>query len=221
MSTKAELRLATYRLLNEDDSSDPTNTTPSNTHFSSAEIDDYVQKAITLLGSEMEWSFQISQAQSVQDQALYELPSDFIAVTAVFLDGTPLTILERGDLKAINSLWQNSPSGTPKYAYKSSNNVVGLYPAPDADHSSLSLQIEYVKIPATLSSDTDIPDVHAAFQLCLPFYAAYMAETKLGNDKKAAIDLAGYETHRKKLMAKVQNWSPDIMRFRWSGDYGS
>lgn len=218
MSTKAELRLATYRLINEDDPEDPTNSNPTNTHFASTEIDAYIQQAITLLGTEMEWAFQISQAQSVHDQALYELPTDFIEITDAYLDNTPLSIVERGDLKAIASNWQNQPSGTPKYLYKQDNNVIGLYPAPDAAHDAKTIQIEYIAVPTALSSDNAVPDIHQAFQMCLPFYAAFMAETKLGNDKKAAIDFSAYETHRKKLMARVQNWSPDIMRFRW-GSY--
>lgn len=220
MATKADLRLATYRCINEDDPTDPTNSTPANTHFQATEINDYIQQAITLLGTEMEWAFQVSQASSVQDQSLYELPSDFIEISEAFFDNVPLTILERGDLKTINSLWQNAPSGNPKYLYKFDNNIIGLYPPPDADHASKTIQIEYILVPATLSSDSAVPDVHQAFQICLPFYAAYLAESKLGNDKKAAIQFSAYETHRKKLMARVQNWSPDLMRFRW-GNYDS
>lgn len=219
MATKAELRLSTYRLIGEDDPADATNSTPTNTHFASTEIDDYIQQAITLLGTEMEWMFQISEAPAVLDQALYELPSDFIAITSAFFDGTPIKILERGDLESINSNWQEALSDTPTTLYKFSTNTIGLYPAPDSDNVDKKIQVEYIRIPANLDSDSDVPELHTAFQMCLPFYAAYMAESKMGNDKKAAMNMQAYELHRKKLMARVQNWSPDLMRFKWSGDY--
>lgn len=218
MSTREQLRLDTYRVLNEDDPDDATNSEPSNTHFDSSEIDDYIQKGITLLGTEIEWPFQISQAASVEDQALYQLPDDFIELTDVYLDGGPLTILERGDLKNINSLWQKSPSGKPSYVYKADNDVMGLYPAPDSDNAGLSLQIEYIQIPADLASDADVPNLHAALHLCLPFYAAYRAHKKLGNEKAATSCFADYEVHKKKLLAKVQNWSPDAMRFTFPSE---
>jgi hypothetical protein len=220
MATKAELRLATYRILNEDDPADATNSTPTNTHFAATEIDDYIQQAITVLGTEMEWAFQISQAQSVQDQALYQVPSDFIEITGAYFDNTPLSILEREDLKSMNSLWQNAPSGNPKYLYKADNDVCGLYPAPDADHAGKAIQIEYIKVPATLTSDSDVPDLHQAFQVCLPFYAAYMAEKKIGNTKTGQDHFNDYEIHKQKLKARVQNWAPSMMRFRW-GSYDS
>lgn len=218
MSTREQLRLDTYRLLNEDDSDDATNSTPSNTHFDSTEIDDYIQKGITLLGTEIEWPFQISSATTVEDQALYQLPSDFIELTDVYLDGRPLTVLERGDLKTINSLWQQADSGSPNFAYKADNDVIGLYPAPDSDNTDLDLQVEYIQIPADLASDADVPNLHAALHLCLPFYAAYRAHLKLGNEKSAAGRFADYEIHKKKLLAKVQNWSPDLMRFTFPAD---
>jgi hypothetical protein len=220
MSTKADLRLDTYKLLNEDDPLDPTNSNPTNTHFSAVEIDDYVQKGITLLGTELEWAFQVSQAVAVQDQALYELPDDFIALTDAYFDNNPLTILERGDLKALSAAWQNAPSGTPYVAYKADNKVVGIYPPPDASQAGKAIQIEYIAIPATLATDSAVPDIHTAFQLCLPFYAAYRAQRKFGNDKVAALHFGDYEIHRKKLMSKIQNWSPALMRFRWGGNYG-
>lgn len=219
MSTKAQLRLDTYRAINEDDPEDPTNTTPTNTHFSASEIDRYVQQAITLLGTEMEWAFKVSQAASVLDQALYQLPDDFIEATEVYFDGKALMVVDRGDLSAISTEWQTHPSGLPKYAYKADNDVIGIYPPPSSEYAGRTIQIQYIAVPATLSNEADVPDLHAAFQMCLPFYAAFLCESKLGNDKKAATNLSLYETHRKKLMSKVQAWSPDLMRFRWSWNY--
>lgn len=208
MSALSTLRTSVRRLINEEDSDD--------SHFTNDEINDYLNQATMFLGTQMEWPLQTSIASSVEDQALYSLPDDFISLVDVYFDNTKLDVLEREDLSAINPNWQDSASEKPRVVYKADNAVIGLYPAPNADNSNLNIQIQYIQVPATLSSDSDIPDLHTAFQMCLPFYAAFLCETKIGNDKKAQTDLQYYETHKKALMSKLQRFSDDLYRFRWT-----
>lgn len=208
MSSLSTLRTSVRRLINEEDSSD--------SHFTDDEINDYLNQATMFLGTQMEWPLQTSIASSVQDQALYSLPSDFISLVDVYFDNGKLDVLEREDLSAINPRWQDSDSGTPQYIYKADNAVIGLYPPPNSANSNLNIQIQYIQVPATLSGDSDVPDIHTAFQMCLPFYAAFLCETKLGNDKKAQTDLTYYESHKKALMSKLQRFSDDLYRFRWT-----
>lgn len=207
MSVLSTLRESTRRLIGEEDT--------ANTHFDDGELNDYLNQATTFLGTEMEWSIQIATATSVQNQALYTLPDDFIALTSVYYDNRLLTVLNRSDLPVINANWMNATSGAPLYCYKADNGVVGVFPAPDLLNTGKFIQIEYIQIPATLVQDTDLPNLHIAFHMCLPFYAAFLCESKLGNDKKAAVDLALYTSHKKALMSKVQRFSDDLMRFKW------
>lgn len=208
MSSLAELRTSTRRLVNEEDT--------DNTHFTDSELNDYLNQATKYLGVEMEWPIQISTATAIQDQALYTLPDDFLTIISVYFDSKRIQVFERDDLNAISASWQETPSGKPRYAYKADNMVMGLYPAPDATNAALSIQIEYIQVPATLSSDSDIPDLHAAYQMCLPFYAAFLCDYKLGNDKKADLHFKLYEKHRTTLMSRVQKFSEDAYRFRWT-----
>lgn len=207
MSSLADLRTSTRRLLGEEDT--------SNTHFDDNELNDYLNQATGFLGVQMEWSLQTSIATAVIGQALYALPDDFVSLLDAYFDNGKLIVLEREDLNSINSRWQDASSGTPKIIYKADNAVVGLYPPPDSLNDGLELQVQYIKVPATLSEDVDVPDVHMAFQVCLPFYAAYLGESKLGNDKKATLHMQSYDLHRKALMSKVQSFSDDLLRFRW------
>lgn len=207
MSTLSQLRTATRRYINEEDS--------ANSHFTDSELDDYLNQAVTFLGAQMEWPVQIDEATAVADQALYQLPSDFIELVDVYFNGTKMVVLDRADIGRISPSWQSDTSATPSVVYRFNNDSIGLYPPPDANQTGYTLQIQYIHLPATLSDDTDIPDLHTAFQMCLPFYAAFLCEYKLGNDKKSDLHLQRYDQHRKALMSKLQKYSDELLRFRW------
>lgn len=207
MSSLSDLRTATRRYINEEDA--------TNSHFTDSEINDYLNQATTFLGTQMEWPFQTDQAAAVSGQTLYQLPDDFISLVDVYFDNSKLVILERADLSTITPTWQDVPNGTPRVAYRFNQNTIGMYPTPDDNANGLQIQIQYIQIPATLVNDSDIPNVHTAFQMCLPFYAAFLCDYKLGNDKKADMHLQKFDSHRKALMSRVQKFSDDVMRFKW------
>lgn len=211
MSSVADLRLSTRRLINELDN--------TNSHFTDPEILDYLNQATTFLGTQMEWPEQVDQATATANQSLYQLPSDFIELTDVYFNNNKLVLLERADLGQISPSWQSDPASTPMIAYRFNRNTIGLYPTPDSNQTGYTLQIQYVYIPGLLVSDSDIPDLHTAIQMCLPFYAAFLCESRLGNDKKSDIDLQNFERHRKALISKVQKYSDDLLRFRWGWNY--
>jgi len=193
----------------------------TNTHFENDEIYDYLNQAIRQLGTDLEWPLQTAQATPVTDQAVYTLPEDFICLTDIYYDNKPLLIVDRADLSAIRSDWQNAESGHPSYAYKSDNRKFGLYPKPSTDFTSNSevIQIQYIKLPPDLEDDVTAPDLHTAFHDCLPFYAAFMCEFSLGNTKRADVNMALYDSHKKRLTSHVQKFSDGLFRFRWSGRY--
>jgi len=207
MGTRLTLTETVRRYIDEEDS--------ANSHFSDDEIYDYVNQAIRYLGTDLEWPLQLAQATSVADQAVYTLPDDFISLAEVYFDNSPLTILDRGDLKHISSQWQESTASLPRYAYKQDNRKFGVWPKPDSDHADLAIQIQYVKLPPDLDSDTAVPDLHTAFQDCLPFYASFLCEHKIGNTKRADKNYEFYDLHKKRIQSKLQRFSDDLMRLRW------
>jgi len=214
MSSLQTLITATRRNINETD--------PTNTHFTDSELTDYLNQAVLFLGTQMEWPEQVDQATAVPNQALYQLPDDFIELTDVYFNSVNpvhLAILEREDLGQITPGWQSDPASTPRIAYRYNRNTIGLYPVPDANQTDYTLQIQYIYMPATLVNTTDVPDLHSAFQMCLPFYAAFLCETRLGNDKRAETDLGNFKRHLDALKSRVQKYSDDLLRFRWGWSY--
>ena len=213
MALRPALLTATRKLIDEKDS--------TNSHWTNDEIYTEINAAIRQLGVDLEWPLQLRQATPVAEQAVYDLGDDFVSLNEAYYDNMPLIILDRADLPAIRSDWQNEQSGLPRYAYRQDNSRLGLYPKPSADNvaNSEEIQIQIIKIPADLSDDVTAPDLNAAFHDCIPFYAAFILEHSLGNDKRAQLDFTLYESHKKRLTPKVQKFSDGIMRFRWSGRY--
>lgn len=211
MSSLLDLRTATRRYINE--------TNPANSHFTDGQLNDYLNQAVTFLGTQMEWPEQVDQAVAVTNQSLYQLPSDFLELVDIYFNGQKIIILDRADLGQISPSWQNDPASIPKVAYRFNNDTIGMYPVPDSTQNGFIIQIQYIHLPATLLLDTDVPDLHTAFQMCLPFYAAFLCDYGLGNDKKADMHLQKYDQHRKALMSKVQKYSDDLLRFRWAWNY--
>lgn len=213
MSLRPALLEATRRLIDERDS--------SNSHFDDDEIYDYINQAIRFLGTELEWPIQFSEADAVADQAIYTLPSNFISLSDVYFNNRNLAIIDRADLSALRNDWQNATSGLPVYAYKQDNLKMGLFPKPSSAYTSNSekIQIQYIKVPDDIDDDVTAPDLHAAFHDCLPFYAGFLCEHSLGNDKRSQLNLALYEKQKKVLMARVQKYADELQRFRWSGRY--
>lgn len=187
-----------------------------NSHFTDVQLYSFLNQAIRFLGTDIEWPIQTSQATAVLDQAVYTLPENFISLLDVYFDNNPLMVIDRSDLKQINLAWQDAESGIPRYAYKSDNRKFGVYPKPDADNADLLIQIQYIKVPEDIEDDTSNPDLHVSLQDCLPYYAAYLCHESLGNMKAADKMLERFEFHKKKLLAKVQRFSDDLYRFRWS-----
>lgn len=208
MATRVTLLATTRKLIDETDA--------DNSHFTNQEIYDFLNQAIRYLGTDIEWPLQTAQATAVADQAVYSLPEDFISLSDVYFDNSNIAIIERADLSALQNNWQDAESGIPRYCYKSDNAKIGLWPKPNADEAGNLLQIQYIKVPPDLDDDSDTPDLHSSFNDCLPFYAAFMCEHSMGNNKRAEINMGLYEMHKKRLLSRVQRFSDDTFRFRWS-----
>lgn len=206
--TRVSMTTTVRRFINETDS--------TNSNFTDAEIYDYLNQAIRFTGTELKWPLQTAEATSVLDQAVYSLPEDFVALSDFYFDDKDLPIIERVDLSGIRLDWQSADSGMPQYAYKADNAKVGLWPPPDAANTGLILQIQYIKVPPDISDDSTAPDLHVAFQDCLPFYAAFLCEVKAGNQKRSDYMISLYEAHKKKIEKAVQGFSDADLRFRWS-----
>lgn len=211
MASLSTLRTAVRRYINETDS--------TNSNFTDSELNDYLNQATLFLGTDMEWAIQTDTATAVPNQALYQLPSDFIELVDVYFNGTKIPIIDRADMGTISPSWQQDPVGTPRICYRFDPATFGLYNTPNSTQTGYQIQVQYIAMPPTLVNDSDVPDLQNAYHMCLPFYAAFICEHRMGNDKKADTNLQRYEQHKKILKGRVNKFSDDLMRFRWTVGY--
>lgn len=218
IQTLSSLRTAVRRYINE-----PNNT---NSNFADTEINDYLNQAVLFLGTQMEWPIQTYVTQAVPNQSLYQLPTDFIELLDIYFNQSKLPLLDRADMGQVSPSWQQDPIGTPRLAYRFDQQTIGLYNTPDTNQTSsipgqtgYELQVQYIAMPPSLINDTDVPDLQLAYQMCLPFYAAFICEHRMGNNNKADTNLQRYDQHRKALMARVDKFADDLKRFRWGWNY--
>lgn len=97
------------------------------------------------------------QTNAISSDGSYELPSDFLFMKRVTLDDVRLTETSLDDLDLLNNSVDSAANSTPGYFYVS-DNVLFLYPKPSSTGSG-NLDIWYVRQPATLVNDNDIPEI--------------------------------------------------------------
>lgn len=76
-----------------------------------------------------------------------------------------------------------TPVGLPTKVYiRPEFSVIGLYPLPE---SAITVVLDHTKIPATLTSDSDVPEIPLAYHEVIHLYAL-MRAAKLDNDLERA-----------------------------------
>lgn len=97
------------------------------------------------------------QTNTLKDDGAYELPTDFLFMKRVTLDGKRLEETTLDDLDNLNNAIDLTDSSTPSHFYLS-DNILFLYPTP-ATAGMGNLDIWYVRQPDLLVNDEDIPEI--------------------------------------------------------------
>ena len=95
---------------------------------------------------------------AVTAQQEYALPSDFLVSVLVRHKGLQLTPTTKLGLSFQSGQdWTALANGTPVMAYiDEQDNKLGVVPAPDAGAAGANIVLNYVAIPSTLTSDTQV-----------------------------------------------------------------
>jgi len=121
------------------------------------------------------------QADSVSGDGSYSLPTDFIRMRRVTFNDKviPSTTLDIADQDWMSRDIPSGVQGTPQYYYIW-NSVLYLYPKP-SQSSSGNLDIYYVRTPAAVSADEDIPEIPAKYHEFIVRYC--LSKAKELNDE--------------------------------------
>jgi len=136
--------------------------------------DTYLNAKINIVQDRIAAYCRINETQystyTVAEQREYALPTDVLVITRVKYSIISSTNVDSGVYKRLSAVtlggldnkvsvnWENTPDGLPTRYYKRAGKI-GLYPTPSAVYASTHsvLQVDYVKRPDTLSSDSSVP----------------------------------------------------------------
>lgn len=116
-----------------------------------------------------------AQTNGVAEDGTYDLPDDFIRIEDLTWDGVSLVETERSHIKTLNRHHDADPVvGLPRMFY-TWGRTIGLFPSPDTSGTG-NLDIWYVKLPASLDDDTDVPEIPAYMHTDMIRYAVARAK---------------------------------------------
>ena len=167
--------------------------------FPNSNINDFINEGqrvfATLITSEAIPALkEIATADTVDGQQSYALPSDFVRYINLewksngvkYISCIKLPITER-DALTENTLY--TPSTTQPYVIVT-NDGLYLFPTPSSSDSNVGsayLQLDYIRQPATLSNDTDEPEIDLQYHHFLIDYATARAFQIMGQAERAKI----------------------------------
>jgi hypothetical protein len=113
---------------------------------------------------------------TITDTQEYVLSTAFPGILSIleveyYQDGTSwekITATSREELNAIHSAWKNVSAGTPQqYYYDREEDVIGLYPKPDADNDGAYCRAYYTYDHTDLTTDTSSPTLPTQLHLAV------------------------------------------------------
>lgn len=162
--TLEELITAWRRLINEETAS----------FFSDAEGTQWLEQGAKDFALHTECIERTTNITSVENQAEYTMPSDFIVAVSVFYDGAAL---RKGNVIGQTIYDQTGTEVTTPYFYRVRNRILRLFPAsPDAGKT---ITVEYAALPLTAA------DIPAEYQDAIIVFAVMRAMEKDKEDARA------------------------------------
>lgn len=146
-------------------------------------------------------SITVTGNDTVSDSTrIYSLPSDCLAIDTndVTYDGVRIFPLTKKELHVLDIDYDSSNTndtkwielaGTPEYFYMEKEDIIGLYPAPDADNDGKTLHISYHEDPGAVTTSTD----ESPILWDLTWGAIYFAASKVFENDSNPINADRYE----------------------------
>lgn len=224
MSTRQQIRAQVRAILDQ-----PTEAT---SNFTDAVLNEFINQSIRFTGPLIEYPRDFVNTQVDENVGAYTLPSDCLIIRTAYFgnpatgnDVRPLRIVSEETLRAIVPSWMDSSSasnGRPNYLIEMDRMTVFIYPKPIAAESTAGkmLTLDYVYVPAALSSDADEPDLPVPYHDLLQFYVAHLCYMKLNDLKNSVPMFQQFTAKIKALEPAVTKETKEGLAFQWGEQYG-
>lgn len=224
MSTLQQIRDQLRALISETDS--------SNTHFTDAALNELINQGVRYTATLLEWPRDMVEVQAEEGVGAYTLLSDTMFIrTAYFGDNSkigdilPLEVISEETLKEFNRSWLEETTtnrGRPRRLIVLDKNTIYIDPPPNADESvdGKKIILNYVFIPATLTTDGQQPDLPVVAQDLVSFYAAHLAYFPLNQPDVAAAMLNSYDGKLNAIKHVLNKETKEGLAWQWGAEDG-
>lgn len=174
-----------------------TNTVTNDGTLTPPALDGLVNEANLAVCADRDWPWLRTTAtfSTVSGTGDYTPPADWIRTLSVrVVDEQQMVLLTPDDLDGRYP--DSATRGTPS-AYAVDGSILRLRAIPNGVFSVLH---RYVKVPALLVNDADIPDLPPLFHPILAEYACALAFRRIGDDTRAVMAKAEVDEWRRRML---------------------
>ncbi len=162
----SEIRSDIYSQIDEETTS---------TYITSTELNRWINQAQSIINRKTREIKSSTTLTSTASTASYALPSDCLSIERVFYDGEHIHKATWPELDELGLTDSSAGTGVPDY-YVRRGGYLYLYPVPST--SSLNIVVTYIARPATLSDDSDEPEIDEEEHELLVLYSIYKFRLK-------------------------------------------
>lgn len=204
----------------------------ANSKLLDSELNEYIDQAVNYSAIQIEYPRDQIQVQVESNVRAYTLPSDAVLIRLAYFgdvntknDIVPLQIISEETLRELYPSWLDETTtnnNRPLYLIVLDRNTVAIHPKPNTVHGAAgkNLILEYIYSPASLSSDSSIPDLPVPFHSLLHFYAAHLAYVRLNNSDMSIKLFQVYQAKIKELKTAVTKETTEGLFFQFGYDLG-
>lgn len=219
MSTLSQIRTLSRVFISQTDE--------NNTDFDNSTLNGFANEGVRFLGALVKKPIDLVGVQVENNIGKYNLPTDAVLIlSALFGDRStnndvrPLQIVPLEELKSYYPSWLDSTSnstGRPEYITLLDRRTVLITPRPDSTESASGkkLFINYCYQPATLSNDSDSPDLPIVYHDLVAKYVQHMCMMSKLNQPELGVALYGQIVEQAKKLESLIIKDSNELSFGW------
>lgn len=223
--TLLQLRNKVRALLREDS---------DNTHFTDSVLNGFLNEAAEYAAVFIEYPRDLVSVLAADGVGSYPNPADNLLIRTAYFgnrdslsgDIQPLTIVNEDVLTNMYPSWMDQTSGSkadrPQYLIQIDRKTIYVYPRPNAIAVSNSRKIflNYNYVPASMTNDSDVPDLPLPYHNIIVLYALHLCYLGIEKNEASVSMYKMFEEKVDKLKSAVTKETKPSLGFSWGTNEG-
>lgn len=219
--TLQQLRNSVYALLREDS---------TNTHFTDTTvIDGFLNEGVEYAAVFIEYPRDLVSVAAQNGVGSYPNPADNLVLRTAYFgnrdtilnDIRPLKVISEETLKTIYPSWLDQNAGStadrPEYLIQLDRKTIYIFPRPNAVAvaNSRKIWLNYNYVPASMTNDSDTPDLPVPYHNIMVDFALYRCYIALQNVPLAEQMFKSFIAKIQQLKSAVTKETKEGLSFQW------